>query len=394
MIGHRYKLPTDIIKVDCPDCKHKRTFRQYIDTTNNQIIHPIVGRCDRESNCSYHYTPSQYHADNGIISEKQNTIYQSTDGLKFDFKYSVLIVEDLKQLQGRKFDRVAKCWTINSKVITDKIKAFAIKYGFTIIETLPIPPPPPLSYIPIDTFKASLRGHEENHFVQFLIGLFGMEKTNELIKGYFIATSKHWIGATVFWQIDQQGNVRTGKVMLYNPDTGKRIKDRTNWVHKLIGQPEFNLKQCLFGEHLLIDKTKPVAIVESEKTAIIASAYFPDFIWLACGGLGNLSIEKCSVLKGRTVTLFPDLKGFDKWNSKATELGYSISDLLERKATDQEKQHGLDLADYLIKYSINDFNKQPFIEREVIVLSNGETIPTLAQLAKEAEQDRLKRVLS
>jgi hypothetical protein len=67
----------------------------------------------------------------------------------------------------------------------------------------------------------------------------------------------------------------------------------------------------LFGEHLLIDKTKPVAIVESEKTAVIASVYLPQFIWVAVGSLTNLNAEKCNVLKGRTVTLFPDLNGFD-----------------------------------------------------------------------------------
>jgi hypothetical protein len=324
----------------CPSCQQReKTFSLYIDTETGEHIHPTVGRCNRESNCGHHYTPKQYFQDKNISF--------------------------------------------------DTPKAYKPR---------PVTPPQkPVSFIPFEVFKASLNttAFETNHFVQFLINLFGVQVASQLVSRYFIANSKHWNGATVFWQIDIQGKVRTGKIMLYSPTTGKRIKDRTNWVHKLIGQPEFNLKQCLFGEHLLIDKTKPVAIVESEKTAIIASAYFPDFIWLACGGLGNLSTEKCSVLKGRKVTLFPDLKGFDRWSSKATELGYSISDLLERKATDIEKQQGLDIADYLIKYSINDFNMthQPPM-REMIVLANGETIPTLAQLAKEANEDRIKRELS
>jgi hypothetical protein len=59
-------------------------------------------------------------------------------------------------------------------------------------------------------------------------------------------------------------------------------------------------------EHLLRDNTKMVAIVESEKTAIIASIYLPDMIWLACGGCGNLSLKLCEPLKGRKVVLFPD----------------------------------------------------------------------------------------
>ena len=79
----------------------------------------------------------------------------------------------------------------------------------------------------------------------------------------------------------------------------------------------------------------------------------PQFIWLAVGSLSNLNTEKCSILKGRIVTLFPDLNGFDKWSSKAKELlhlaTFTVSDLLERKATESERKQGFDLADYLIK---------------------------------------------
>ena len=150
--------------------------------------------------------------------------------------------------------------------------------------------------------------------------------------------------------------------MLYNPTTGKRIKEpfsHITWVHKAIEQPEFNLQQCYFGEHLLKGYTKPIAIVESEKTAIIASVYLPQFIWLACGSLTNLNADKCKVLKGRSVILYPDLNGFDEWKAKAQELAslahFTVSDLLERKATEAEKQKGLDLADFLIKFNYKDF---------------------------------------
>ncbi len=111
-----------------------------------------------------------------------------------------------------------------------------------------------------------------------------------------------------------------------------------------------------FGEHLLQGNTKPIAIVESEKTAIIASVYLPQFIWLAAGSKDGLSLNKCQVLKGRTVIIYPDLNGFEKWTAKAKELShiasFAVSDLLERKATDKEKGEGLDLADYLIRFPV------------------------------------------
>jgi len=310
MSEHRYILEPYKgmnTRYHCPQCNQRnKTLSRYIDSETGEHISPSVGRCNRESNCGYHYTPKQYFQDNGIsIETTQPKAYKS-------------------------------------KAVT--------------------PPRKPVSFIPVEVFKASLKGHGTNHFVKFLIDLFGVEVSNELISRYFIASSKIWNGATVFWQIDQQGKVRTGKIMLYNPSNGKRVKEpynHINWAHKALRESEFELKQCLFGEHLLIDKTKPIAIVESEKTALIASVYLPQFIWLAFGSLSNFNAEKCTALKGRTVTLFPDLNGFEKWNSKAKELShlttFTVSNLLERKASETEKEQGFDLADYLIHFEHEAF---------------------------------------
>jgi hypothetical protein len=200
-----------------------------------------------------------------------------------------------------------------------------------------------------------LKAYELNYFVTFLNNHFGTKIAGQLVCKYFIGTSKKWQGATVFWQIDTQGKVRTGKIMLYSPTTGKRGKDFT-YVHKEIKQPEFVLNQCFFGEHLLSESIKPVAIVESEKTAIIASYFYPQFVWLASGGIDGLNPDKWNVLKGRTVTLFPDLKAFEKWKAKAKEISkiakVTVSEYLEHIATEAERKEGLDLADYLLKLDL------------------------------------------
>ncbi len=331
MSEHRYLLEPYKgmnTRYHCPDCQQSnKTFSRYIDTETGEHVHPNVGRCDRESNCGYHYTPKQYFQDNNILF-------------------------DATQPKAYK-----------PKIVT--------------------PPQKPVSYIPVDVFKASLNptAYETNHFVKFLIALFGVEVASELVSRYFIATSKHWNGATVYWQIDTYGKIRTGKIMLYSPTTGKRIKEphkHIHWVHSLLKTHDFELRQCLYGAHLLNDNTKPVAIVESEKTAIIASVYLPQSIWVAVGSLTNLSTEKCSELKGRNITLFPDLNAFEKWNIKAKELShlanFTVSDLLERKATDAEKKQGLDIADYLIKFDFREFGKpapqlpvfQPIVEVKAI----------------------------
>jgi hypothetical protein len=307
---HKYSLAKKG-KVICPECTHK-TFVLYIDSHTGEPLHSTVGKCDRADNCGYHYTPKQYLTDNHISFDKS-------------------------------------------------------------IASVPRPRPaskPQRSFMDTDVFKKSLQGYGDNRLVQYLTGIIGVEAAKEAIQRYFIGTSKHWDGATVFWQIDGLGRVRAGKIMQYDSQTGKRVKEPVNkisWVHTVLKLPDFHLSQCLFGEHLLKGNNKPAAIVESEKTAIIASVYLPDMIWLACGGCGNLSLRLCEPLKGRNVILFPDAGKFNEWNEKAKALhaisNVSVSSLIEKEASEAERKAGFDLADYLVRFSLSEFaeKEQPEI---------------------------------
>lgn len=227
------------------------------------------------------------------------------------------------------------------------------------------------SFIPFDTFRKSLSRYGENNFIRYLHTLFRPETVGELVRRFYVGTSKHWEGATAFWQVDVKGHIRSGKVMHYDPATGRRVKgvkpdgskrSRITWAHSVLLKQgvfqDFKLRQCLFGEHQLAaqPKTKPVAVVEAEKTAIRATSYLPDLIWLACGSLTNLTADKCAVLAGRKVILFPDLKCLKKWHDKAKQLqalidcSITVSDLLETRAAEADKEQGFDLADYLVSY--------------------------------------------
>lgn len=225
-------------------------------------------------------------------------------------------------------------------------------------------PPKPVSFIDPHYLQASLTRYDQNNFVLFLTKTFGKSKAMEAVKAYKIGTSKRWNGANIFWQIDESGKLRSGKIMLYDPSTGKR-QPKNSWVHSVLKLEDFYLNQCLFGSHLIgTDQGKNIAIVESEKTAIIASLLLPDFIWLASGGKDGLRPDKCQILNKRKVYLFPDLTKpedktncFELWSKKAKILSdeipgtlFQVSDYLETKASDQEKRKGLDIADYLLKW--------------------------------------------
>jgi hypothetical protein len=218
--------------------------------------------------------------------------------------------------------------------------------------------------LPQDYLTKSLKQYKNNNFVQFLVRMLGEQTAMELARKYRIGTSKRWPGATVFWQIDIDFHVRSGKIMLYNPEDCKRVKDpydHITWVHRVL-QINAQIKPCFFGEHLLgTNEGKTVCIAESEKTAILASVYYPNYVWLAAGALTWLTVEKCKVLEGRDVWLYPDVNGFAYWQDKARELNarmpstsFRTDKTLELWATDEDRENGSDLADYWI----NEFLSQ------------------------------------
>lgn len=293
----------------CPGCKKLHQFTRYIDTGSGEPISNNVGKCNRVNKCGYHYTPKQYFQDNGI-------------------NYPVL-AHGYPYGQGRGF-------------FPDQVDS---------IQTTKKPTFP--SHIDNTIFLKSLSAYEQNNFVKYLHSRFNAETVDQLIKEYHIGTSSRWNGGTtIFWQVDISGNIRTGKLIKYDAVTGKRYKNKTNWAHSVMQLPGFNLKQCLFGEHLLGKYPhKPVGLVESEKTAIIASNYFPELVWLASGGANSINKEKVKVLRTREIILFPDASAsgeiYNNWCEIAKKYGFSCSDFIEKNATDEQKVRGIDIADLL-----------------------------------------------
>ena len=115
--------------------------------------------------------------------------------------------------------------------------------------------------------KQTLYGYSVNPLYRYISTVFGKEETERLFALYKVGTSKKWGGSTIFWQIDVNGNVRTGKIMKYDDKTGHRIKEPhslVTWVHSELKLPDFTLRQCFFCEHLLTDKTTTVAIDEQK----------------------------------------------------------------------------------------------------------------------------------
>lgn len=106
-------------------------------------------------------------------------------------------------------------------------------------------------------------------------------------------------------------------------------------------------KTCLFGEHLLRGGNTIICLVESEKTAVLASYFYPQFDWLATGGSNGLTVEKVQLLKGKQVYYLADNDKAGQDNSSIKKLeGYGIKYKIVNFEQAQESE---DLADLIIR---------------------------------------------
>jgi hypothetical protein len=230
----------------------------------------------------------------------------------------------------------------------------------------------------------------ESPFCKALVsnGYLTEEQMQRAAQRYRLGMSRE--GGVIFWQIDEHEVVRDGKIMYYRPDCHRDHDRKPTWANYLLkrsGQlpQDFKGEHCLFGLHLIsppklggvrgglkecisVPSFRPpltppnlggevIAVVESEKTAIIMSELKPDYLWLATGGKTELNVAKLKPLAGRKVILFPDTdetgdtyrEWFEVAEAASDVFGHpiTVSSILERRATKAQKAAKIDIVDVL-----------------------------------------------
>ena len=115
---------------------------------------------------------------------------------------------------------------------------------------------------------------------------------------------------------------------------------------------------CFFGQHLLTSGNSiPVAIVESEASAVVLSELFPDVLWMAYATVEHLDVALFAPLQGRTVTLYPNTDpSFSTYLffhdladgiRERYDIHINVASILEDHATEEQKSRCIDLLDFL-----------------------------------------------
>lgn len=202
-------------------------------------------------------------------------------------------------------------------------------------------PPTVQMYWPLDMLKPYLHHADENPLLTWMLNLpmkaEHLHNLKNMLELYAVGTSlkgdtKGW---TMFPQIDLDFHVRDVKFMAYKSDghRNKEMRYSFNWLHSMLEKagkfdPDKNhVDHCLFGLHLAkaFDHAE-VCIVESEKSALICSAFTNpnERIWMATGGKSGLNPNAIAPLREmhRHIVLYPDFDGYQEWTDRAEALEY------------------------------------------------------------------------
>ena len=375
----------------CPICKQPK-FSPYIDTVTNEPIAPKeCGRCCREKSCAYHMTPSEWFKDNP--PEKREWLPREQ------------YVELMRQ-RRREAEQVSLSYPLRTSCSSPCQGDSAVQESVdspiaernTAEEVTKKNCRPLRGTSEAEQGEAERRGYEvekyckrmndlchqsrsdKNNLTRWLCTQFPEEQVAEVLARYRTGSTRD--GRIIYWQIDEYGQVRAGKVMAYDLD-GHRKKDGKGnvcWVHSMkidgIRFDEMLAPQCLFGLHLLNDNVDvnenlaprcvqapslrgraggEAAIVESDKTALIMSLVCPDKVWLATGGKANFKESMLAPLIGLEVAVYPDADALHDWYTRAVEMNRTLGTRLHIPTWyynlmdhNEARREGWDLADVVL----------------------------------------------
>ena len=198
---------------------------------------------------------------------------------------------------------------------------------------------------------------------------------DEALKRYNVGTDEK--GRAVFWLTNEHGEPITAKSIPYDHTTGRRR--RGDYDSPIYGLTYDNTRHTfsrdkgftndvLYGLHVMpCDMDVPVVLVESEKSAVIASVFLPDFAVLATGGSKSLTAAKAAPLSGRDVFLLFDCD--DAGNGGALKAADVLRQIGARPTTHVGE---LSLSQHLMPHAADGYDVGDYyIERAADLLATA-----------------------
>lgn len=292
---HKYQLDTSSKKYNCPSCGKIKTFVAYVYVDTKQPVDEhLFGRCDRENNCGYHHHPK--------------------DEQDFTAPREVKPVPEEEIVQIYPDPEVVSGLTGRTKTCVSPFHTFCKSFG-----------------IP------------NEHLLKW-----GVYSDGERTAFLFKRKEDGKVTNIKYFKYHENGH-RDKSFKAYSlkqpvpPSTPKEkaIPEKIRVEKYLLG---------LFGEHLL-DKTKKrtVCVVESEKTAVIASFFYPDYDWVSCMTNNGLTDTRIQVLLNCKVIWLCDNDKAGRENASIKRASKYLTDFhVADIFSAEDYKEGYDIADSIV----------------------------------------------
>ena len=250
--------------------------------------------------------------------------------------------------------------------IDDSEPVRATKY----VPRQPLPPLEPY-YWDINNVKAYM--NRPNPLTEWMQSLPLTENDSRRLRNalqlYFVGTAikGNMTGRVIWWCVDEKMRITNAKFMRYLPNGHRDKAVNPNWMSTVckIDKDKYSTKACLFGLHMMaFYEMAEVCIVESEKTAVLCSAFSEPSsrIWMACGGksfFGKGMIQPL-IEAGRSIVVYPDYDGYEEWCKIVREIGYERMTVSHQVLDLHTEEDGdkADIADIMVRLvSENDLTR-------------------------------------
>lgn len=287
----KYQLDATSKKYHCPECT-KKTFVPYVYADSMEVVADKYGRCDRQNNCGHHVHPNE---DNDFTPSHKVTPKPKPEEVQI---YPDPSVTDLI--------------TKRTKTCTSHLHKYCKRMGITSAHML------------IWGVYTDGANGEKTVFI------FRRQGDNKIV-------NLKWFKYKENGHRDKQFNSFSLKQPPHTPP--KKTTDPIRINKYFLG---------LFGEHLLsLDNSKTVCVVESEKTAAIASFFYKDYDWVSCASANGLTDVRIKVLYNRKVFWICDADKAGRSNSSINRaknylLNFHLVDLFP------DRTDGYDIADAIV----------------------------------------------
>lgn len=291
----------------------------------------------------------------------------------------------------------------------------------------PAPPPMPTLELPMSMVERTQNAAnaDTDILIRWTMDMINWDyvqrkRISDVLNDYHVGHGKN--GHTIFWQIDENGKVRTGKMMKYRAD-GHRDKQASwsfDFIHSVLSkhwdaerhewtdEPPYPYPDIynpdkeephitFFGMHLLNRyRHATIKLVESEKTALLMAIAYGNHdqqIWMACGGLEMITRDRLKPLidQGRHIILYPDRDGIGKWKIKAEQMHYDRLTIDTTPVTEwwrEEDGEKADIADVVIRM-LN--NSKPLTSIADVKVAIPQVAPLIDKLNLEIENGKEER---